>query len=173
MKLRSGIPFKPRHSMKKASIFLALSLLLLAGCKKNEGNGPYDLQIKGVNLKSVDAVPVGTLGNPDVKTSGHDFTFDAYPIPCTNQFSFYIHVTAGNGITAKAKLVSALYQGAPPLTNIENGNMAGVVVREMDASLTGNSQFTMNTADLPQGFYRLYLELSNGEMYWDNIWIAR
>jgi hypothetical protein len=161
--------------MKKAGLLLALSIMLIAGCKKDDGtNSTYDTQIKGVQLRAVDASDAGTLGSPDTKTDGQGWFSVAYPIPCSDVLSFFIRTTPSSGLSAKCRLVSALFTGAPPTASIQNQNMVGVVVKEIATeTLTGENHFTIDVSDVPQGFYRLYFELSDGQMYWDNIWIAR
>lgn len=159
--------------MKRIGILWVLCLTLLGACKKDSASGPYNPQITGVNLRDVDAAPAGTLGSPDTKISGQGWSLLVYPIPCITQVNFNIQTTT-SGLSAKVKLVSAIYQGAPPTANIENSGLAGVVIREMETgTLTGNMTFSMSVADVPQGFYRLYVEVSNGDMYWDNIWVVR
>lgn len=160
--------------MKKMMAALSLGLLLMTGCKKNDnGGGLYDTVITGVNLRTVDAAPAGTMGTPNTNTTGQNWFSVAFPIPC-NQVQNFVIQTQTSGLSANCKLVSAIFPGVPGTIAVENENMQGVVVRQMQTGpLSDNNHFAMDVSDLPQGFYRLYFEVSNGELYWDNVWISR
>ncbi len=160
--------------MKKMLAALSLGLLLMTGCKKNDnGGGLYDTVITGVSLRTMDAAPAGTMGTPNTQTNGQNFSVVAYPIPSAYVQNFYIKTTT-TGLSANCKLVSAIFPGVSGTIAVENENMQGVIVRQMQTGpLNGNNHFAMDVSDLPQGFYRLYFEVSNGELYWENVWITR
>jgi hypothetical protein len=89
-----------------------------------------------------------------------------------------------------------LYNGNTIQVPIENANLAGTVAATLsqsiglpsidttsggihgvgNGSITAPSQpvsFQFDVSALPQGFYRVYIETSDGKQFWDNGWVLR
>lgn len=161
-----------------AAIPAALCLLLSASCIKEEHN-PYDMNIKGVDLRTFDANPAGIIGSPDVHIEDGNFFMSVYPKPAMMNFSI-LFKNPGQAVQVRLKLISVLYAEAPVTIIIENKPLVGTCLRDVSFTLpaTGSmpgSGFTysMDISKLPQGFYRLYAETDKGAVYWDNIWLMR
>jgi hypothetical protein len=183
--------------MKKGLAILTSCLIIassIIGCKKND-DSPYSKTITGVNLTAIDAAPAGSLGVPDIKTYSSRFMMFVYPTPCTSLMQVGAVVDNETPVTLTAKLVHVIYNGAPKDITIENKDLAGQValtlVKNLETATPDNSSpvsgigsigaptkgqhivFAFDVSNLPQGFYRVYIESDKGDVHWDNTWIKR
>jgi len=172
--------------MKKIFALLLCLPFLIASCKKDKKT-PYDKDITGLQLRDINAAPVQTVGTPDVNTTSDSFDMLIYPIPCSNLMNILITDHYPPSVSLTAKLVYVRYPGAPSSINtptpkgevtpvIENESKAGTVAMEttLPPAISGRlPMFTLDVSTLPQGFYRLYIETSDGKKFWDNTWIMR
>ncbi len=153
-------------------LICACIVIFFSACKKDDNSTPYSTTISGVLLRNVDAAPAGTIGTPDTKASSDSFTMALYPTPCVNEMHVYLETKYKGQLTLTARLVNVIFPGAPAGTVIENEDLAGIAASSMQVNVISH-HLVFNVADLPQGFYRVYIELSNGETYWDNGWVSR
>lgn len=100
------------------------------------------------------------------------------------------HIVIANTapVTLTVKLVNAIFPGAPSGTAIENSGQEGIMILSQsksipaapfDSASSGGIQsiedvkgqplnFSFEVATLPRGFYRVYVETSDGKKFWDN-----
>lgn len=178
--------------MKKYAVFalaVAFALMSLASCKKDKETSPYNEYITGVILTDVDAVPQGIVGQPDVHDSAANFRLMLYPTPSFTSLRAAVVINNAAPVTLNVKLIGALYKNPPANAIIENESLAGKVVSSLSRNLaavpppdtTGTtpafpwqtSIFEFDASSLPRGFYRVYVETSDGETYWNNAWLMR
>ncbi len=177
--------------MKKYAAFAlagAFALMFLVSCKKDKGANPYNNYITGVTLTNYDAVPVGTIGQPDVNNHTSNFNLSLYPTPSITSLMAAVVINNAAPVTLTVKLVSALYVNPPANAIIENETMPGMVMFSQSRGLpaapppdtTGGitpafpgqtCTFRFDVSSMPRGFYRIYVETSDGERYWDNAWL--
>jgi len=186
---------------KPLLLLLLFPIALLACKKKDEIKTPYDKTITGVLLRNVFGEPMNTIGELDTKTIGEDFEMAIYPTPAYNNMSTIAIINNKVELTLTATLVHVQYPDAPIqfsipgynqsiVVNIENEILAGTIalsssknipIAQADTSNVGqpggykgqNVFFDFDVAALPQGFYRVYIETSDGKRYWDNTCIFR
>jgi hypothetical protein len=163
--------------MKLPRIATSLAVLLLilsVSCTKKD-ESPYQMTITGVALKTVDALPAGTSGIPDVHTQDDRFFISAYPIPCIEICNLYIRNQKAP-TQLSIKLFSVVYKDAPATAIIENTPIVGSCLINETINVPGGNisiNYTMDVSKLPRGFYRVYAETADGTSYWDNIWLMR
>lgn len=187
----------PSDMYKKILMMAIAAITLGSSCSDKDKStpSPYNATIQGVNLTTVDAVPAGSIGSPDVKTYADQyFQMIVYPNPSINVLRTQVIIANKEPLTLTAKLISAVYNNPPEGTVIENADRAGQVVLSQSKDLpiaqpdsTGSGGIhnipgvtdgqsvllDFEVSALPRGFYRLYIETSKGDIFWDNIWISR
>lgn len=174
-------------------LLFALSAIVLGtSCSDDDTDtpSPYNTTIQGVNLTTVDATPAGSIGNPDAKNFQENyFRMTIYPNPSVNVMYTDVLINNPEPVTLNAKLISVVYPGAPEGSIIENTDRRGWIARTgsrdipafvPDSTSTGigsifpgqHVQFLFEVSSLPKGFYRLYIETSKGDLFWDNAWVV-
>lgn len=173
-------------------VLLALAAMLtIQACTKTD-TAPYANKIKGVELRDIYAQTIGAFGTPDIWVKDDNFHLLSYPIPAMNVLYARISANNAEAITIEAKLIHALFPGAPLYAKVENKKRNGQTALkqsiQLDAYILDTTNGGINNpdrwqgdgknlqfdiSDLPSGFYRLYITISDGREYWDNIWITR
>lgn len=164
--------------MKKLLTLAALSALCFAACKKSDdNNASHAPVITGINMRDINAQPVGPMGTPNVQTKLNNSEIICYPNPCSNMLVTEIKGSAGTSV--KMWLVAAVYNNHPdtiPYTTapvkVENQALYNQQNPLIDKTITlTGSNYTnvqMATDSLPVGFYKLYTVIGTDTLY-DNI----
>ncbi|PZF74826.1 hypothetical protein [Taibaiella soli] len=167
--------------MTRLLIAAALGILCFTACKKSDDNTSHAPAITGINMRNINAQPMGPMGTPNVLTSLNGNEILCYPNPCSDLLMTEIHGT--NGTTAKIWLVAAAYSNHPdtiPYTKavvkVENQSLYGQPNPVVDkiVTLTGTTytNVEVRTDSLPNGFYKLYTVIGTDTLY-DNICVYR
>lgn len=157
--------------MKKWMLCLVVLMLCVScGDSDSEDFDPTRLDIvTGMNVVSSQGNPIEQWGNPNVATN---INYNIFPKPAFET----ITITTSNTIE-QVWLVRG-----EPTQNFPDTNFSQVLsenpyrledieanaFRSFDAS---SSNVTLLLSDITPGYYRLFIQLQNGSLIWDNIYV--
>jgi len=158
--------------MKK--VILSLIVLHTLAFQCDPGTGLYDTTprdmeiITGLQARASNGVELQKFGNPNAKTGG----IAAAPNPVNTLLT-----GTGADIVRKVWLVpgkleygfrtvefDVLYQN-------HIYSQADIEAEHVKFYTPNTAYFAINLTDVPSGYYRIFFQLDNGEMQWDNIYI--
>lgn len=153
--------------MRTLRILLFIVSVGFLGCKKD--NGSKLPVIKGIQKKDINGQPIGVDGEPNVKLSENGSVMNtsvifAYPNPAGSQLNLSIGSPKGK---ARIWMVRGRYKGGKFGPNHILGIGMNIPI-DMTVDLQNNAQFSFDLADVPNGYYRLYVEFDSYTL-WDNI----
>ena len=157
--------------MKKITIVFSFFIFLNA-CSNIEGvSDPIALEIvTGMNLIDTFGNNAGTLGNPNVLYS--NLNVSMYPNPAIN----ILRVSSDAGIK------NVLIVKGNPTSVFKNTDFNAILNRELytnseikskssfDIEAINNTNIAIDLARFEQGYYRVFIELEDGSIAWDNIY---
>jgi|APTNR8051073442_1049403.scaffolds.fasta_scaffold00866_8 hypothetical protein len=158
--------------MKK--VILSLILLHTLAFQCDPGTGIYDTNardleiITGIQVRAANGTELQKFGNPNRKNG----VIKAYPNPVNTNLQ-----GTGSDIVRWVWFVPGelyydfrgvdfdiLYQNHTYLrSNIE--------ANQVKLYTPNTAYFNVNVTTIPNGYYRAFFQLDNGEIYWDNIYI--
>lgn len=157
----------------KKGIVLILLLATLISCDKDNDSTLDPMQVTlvtGINLSNSFAQPLGILGNPNVKSG----TVVVYPKPTNDLLNVAsiasiknIWLLRGNVATGyeNTNFSSVFSENDYDLTEIQNA-----AVRDF-SNLSG-TDIVLNVSDMGEGYYRIFVQLNDDSLVWDNIYIG-
>ena len=166
------------HNMKKTLLlFCTLIAILVFSCKGDETPEPVpqpkyaDLDIvTGLDLYDDNGNPMGRWKSPN-HNPGAVYTF---PIPSAGTVSLHsqqqivrvwlIPATCYNDSTTFD--IPALSQNLDfEISELETAQIKDIPIPNF------NNQINLDFSDVAAGFYRLFYQLNNGELFWENVYI--
>lgn len=160
--------------MKKLILMvIVLTLFISCGDNDEEDFDPTRLDIvTGLNLKNDAGQPIVSWGNPNVTltTSVVLFPNPAIDILRVQASTGIINIWIVNGFPSRRFFdtnFSQVFADNP----FQQGEIEASASRTFD-NLNGNN-LTLNVSDISQGYYRLFVQLQNGSIISDNIYIDR
>lgn len=157
--------------MKKWTLWLmVLTLCVSCGDSDSEDFDPTRLEIvTGMNVVSAQGNPVEQWGNPNVTTN---ISFSVFPKPAFES----VQIIA-NTMIQRAWLVSG-----EPTQNFPDTDFNQVIsenpyrVEDIEARASNiyessSSNMTILLSDITPGYYRLFIQLQNGSLIADNIYV--
>ncbi|NUO03394.1 MAG: hypothetical protein HUU01_22510 [Saprospiraceae bacterium] len=158
--------------MKK--VILSLIVLHTLAFQCDPGTGIYDTNardmeiITGFQVRAANGIELQKFGNPNSKTGG----IATSPNPANASIS-----GTGPDIVRKVWFVPGLleydFQGVEFDILYQNHLYPETEIEENRVRFyTPNSAyFFINVSEVPSGYYRVFYQLDNGELLWDNLYI--
>ncbi|MEZ5042467.1 MAG: hypothetical protein R2828_21380 [Saprospiraceae bacterium] len=169
--------------MKNQIIKIAILLLLLAtACGEKDQVVISALEtpvLTGYHLRDYNGQGLGNVGAPNTKWgnnpadfSASDIFFIPFPNPSTELIRVAIVTTKAS--QAELSITPAVYEedsAVPNFVGAELISAGGRPVKTLKVTLVeGSNNFAIGTADLPDGYYRIYLKVEE-LLLWDNLLI--
>ncbi|WP_367391363.1 hypothetical protein [Lewinella sp. LCG006] len=159
---------------------LLLLVLLFSTCQDDEAvtPDPYDEELQleivtGINVRDVNAAPLGSYGNPNVFSGEVDF----YPNPALGQANVIYFGAAGLNVKQYwifAASVDTSYADINYNLLLDNATYSPDEVAALNVVQTNtvNQQgFALNLEGFTPGYYRIFYLMSDNTLYWDNIYV--
>lgn len=173
--------------MKKQTLFLLFIVFLTSQCNKEPEIRLSNMEIPtitGIHLRDGDGYSRGVIGDPNTQLIGTScdsqnklggisesettFEITAYPNPCKNNLYMYIQ----SNTQKKIWLVKANFEGTIP-SNFQLGtNSFEAGGAPLFSTETIDNSISINTTNLPTGYYRIYVETCDN-LLWDNILVIK
>lgn len=159
--------------------FTLLALTLLFTACPDDDEPTFNLEpalnasiVTGLQARDINGAPIGQFGNPNVLNS----TIEVFPNPALGEIA--VQQTANEGLAIKQFwLISA--QLDTTFADINYGQLLSSELYSVDElsadaiisdSPAANS-FAIATSGLSGGYYRIFYQLANDQLFWDNIYI--
>lgn len=158
--------------MKK--VILSLIVLHTLAFQCDPGTGIYDSNARdfdimtGLQVRASNGVELQKLGNPNIKTGG----IATYPNPANTSIS-----CIGPDIVRKVWYVPGVLEFNFKSVEFDVLYQNHLYQEsEIDENrirfyTPNSSYFINNVSEIPSGYYRVFYQLDNGEVYWDNLYI--
>lgn len=118
---------------------------------------------------------LGSIGNPNVKTSHGSYRMTAYPNPANSILLIKADQLSGFGTAKKSIWIThaVMDNNLDQSLNISNANAfvaGGTPIMQINSVTNGTIQFDLT--EFSQGAYRVYVQF-NDAILWDNILVTR
>ncbi len=129
--------------------------------------------VTGINMTDEQGAPVGNVGNPNV----YPGNLMLFPKPCKDVISVFdmsnfknIWVTKGNKNQSFADI-----EYDRLLANTDYPTDSILLVTELIFELENQdvSQVNLNLENLSTGYYRVFVEMKSGDLFYDNIYVDK
>ena len=174
-------------TMKNIPIIFALCLLF--SCSKKDDLAVPSLQtvtISGYQVRDELGNIAGDVGFPDIRignvtnyySTENDFFFISFPNPSTSHVLVSVqsksHAIAKLWMVKASLSTSAQTEQSVQMLGANQFVSGGNTVFEIDSLpvFSSHSLFSLNYENVPNGYYRLYLQMDN-ILLWDNIVVSK
>jgi len=157
--------------MKKITIIFSFFIFLNACSNTEDVSDPIALEIvTGMNLVDTFGNNVGSFGNPNVLNSNLNVTM--YPNPAIN----ILKISSVSGIK------NVWIVEGNPTSGFKNTDFNAILSRDLytnsqikskssfDIEAINNTNISIDLARFEKGYYRVFIELEDGLIAWDNIY---
>ncbi len=156
--------------------FLSISFFTFIACNDDESPiAPIDSYFENVNtvtglyLYDINASGIGKWRQPNVKKSEE---VNIYPIPASDvlNISSNLHIT--NVWIIEAACYNEDTENIEELSQALSYEKAELVPIEFTATFSSpTDNFQINLEAYEKGFYRLFYEINNDQIYWENLYV--
>lgn len=137
-----------------------------------EMDDPFDINIvTGIQLRDINANPIGAFGNPNVST---EQSVAAFPNPAGN--ALFVQVFEQDKTVTSCWLFPATTDTSFADVDYDN-YLDGYTIAEiedrtdLETFLPDAASFQLDLSGLSPGYYRIFYDLDTGERRWDNLYI--
>ncbi|WP_435261777.1 hypothetical protein [Tenacibaculum sp. nBUS_03] len=155
--------------MKRVLLFALIFISL--SCSKDEEikKDPNIIEITtGLDLVDVMGNVTGRIGNPNTYTKKN--TVIMYPIPTNNFLSIKSTSNIKNVWIVKATVNKEFLNiDYPSILNTKSYSPDQIKEKSIKSfEALNKSSLEVNLSSYPEGHYRIFVELNNGDIYWNN-----
>ncbi len=159
-------------------VFILLSITLSCGNDDEMAKDPNptvlfsDIDIvTGMQLRDENGSPIGAVGNPNINPQATAI----YPNPGQGIVSVYSPNSLVESIWILPGIQDTTFMDIDFANEINNINYTQSEIEALDIlNIDINAaQVNLNLQELENGYYRVFYQLENGELKWDNIYINK